>query len=463
VKRGEVSTQVTAYDLRHEAKEFLDPATVPGLGTFLRGGAPRLALHCLRENERSTAFDTDSLLAGAGQQDASQVAELRLADGRDGDLAVTAAVWNCTGNLVGATFAHPDASEGWASRGLLAAWNMQLESREPEVVVEVDAGLTCLCFHPTRKQVVAAGTVTGEVLVLDLAEADPGKRVVARTTLQSEAHTEAVTGVSWKYSLVEQMRSGKGSAYQVVSASTDGQVLSWHPENLGAPADRLVVVQGGAEVGIACAHVGRSDAGGSADVAVGSEAGRVLVVELRDREAGQAADAGRRETRAPKTAHGGHAGPATAVEWSPFSERILLSSGSDGNVQVLNTVRAQPVVAFSPCAGGVTCAGWSPFRESVVAVGTGDGATLLFDLSRGVRRPAAEVRPGAAAEEEGRAGPVRAVAFNRMRRELIATAQGRSVHVWALPLSLTRRVGSDARMISAVERGDPPGGMFRPS
>lgn len=38
---------------------------------------------------------------------------------------------------------------------------LQLGTDAPQVLMEVDASLTCLAFHPERKQVIAAGTVSG--------------------------------------------------------------------------------------------------------------------------------------------------------------------------------------------------------------------------------------------------------------------------------------------------------------
>lgn len=112
---------------------------------------------------------------------------------------------------------------------------------------------------------------SGHIVLWDLSQTDPSKRVIAATTLQSEAHTEAVTGVFWRQSVVEQMRLGRANAHQLVSTSTDGQVLVWHPDSFAAPADRVSLAAGGAEVGIAAAAGNAADGGATGHVLLGSE------------------------------------------------------------------------------------------------------------------------------------------------------------------------------------------------
>lgn len=163
LKRAEMAVQVAPSDFARSAEQA-HAQLVESLPGYLSSNPPALRrlMACLAENETSRAFDADAAFA-SGVSSAACLATLRVADGRSAGLVASALAWNCTGNVVALALRDPAASEGWAGHGLLAVWNLALQSQEPEVMLETDAGLTCAAFHPERKMVLAAGTVTGEL------------------------------------------------------------------------------------------------------------------------------------------------------------------------------------------------------------------------------------------------------------------------------------------------------------
>ena len=122
---------------------------------------------------------------------------------------------------------------GWCdSPGALCVWNLRradVDPGRPHVVMETSSCLQCVAFHPTKPNVVAAGSLDGEVMVWDLAiDADAavaakgvpaggvdgvprsdggrlgggnggavGDALVGKSEVSDASHREPVTRVGW--------------------------------------------------------------------------------------------------------------------------------------------------------------------------------------------------------------------------------------------------------------------------
>ena len=421
----------------------------PTLSTFLRPGedAPlSRVLHALAENETSTALQLDTPLEALGGASAREVCVATLSISLDhvADLTILSLAWSRSGNVLMAALGKPDAREGDPSRGAVAAWNLARSDPQargrPQSVVALDASVTCLAPHPRRKQIVAAGTLTGDVYLLDVSatgEDDRKPQILTRTAAAYKGHLESVAALVWTPSLLEGMRrQTKDEAFVLRSFSADAQCLAWSSdgldraiarESLTDAQGRLVGVnragvRGGLEMLTSSAN-GTSMATATtttttaAQIAVVSEVGHVLTYELPEpvvsslgatsadppagSEGGAASSGSHRiaaiEQRAPKRASGGgqgHMGPGTAVDWASGAGRdVFLTAGEDGRVLVWAPGAAgprsghEPVLSFAATRAPITAAQWSPFAPGVVAVGDTEGATRVFDLARGVRTP----------------------------------------------------------------------------
>ena len=151
----------------------------------------------LEENERSATFgwDLSSAADATGLDDpaACSIApmhslsphhpdafvgrERRDGGAEDGgfpwaDLRPTGVSWNASGYSLAVSYGRFDVT-GWCdSPGALCVWNLRradVDPGRPHVVMETSSCLQCVAFHPQKPNVVAAGSLDGEVMVWDLA------------------------------------------------------------------------------------------------------------------------------------------------------------------------------------------------------------------------------------------------------------------------------------------------------
>ena len=163
---------------------------------FLRRAVPAMVA-ALEENERSATFgwDLSSAADATGLDDpaACSIApmhslsphhpdafvgrERRDGGAEDGgfpwaDLRPTGVSWNASGYSLAVSYGRFDVT-GWCdSPGALCVWKLRradVDPGRPHVVMETSSCLQCVAFHPQKPNVVAAGSLDGEVMVWDLA------------------------------------------------------------------------------------------------------------------------------------------------------------------------------------------------------------------------------------------------------------------------------------------------------
>jgi len=77
-----------------------------------------------------------------------------------------------------------------------------------------------------------------------------------------------------------------------------------------------------------------------------------------------------------------HAGPVTALQFSPFFRKILLSASTDGSVKVFDVLQARPIHVFCPpvpslSQSALSGACWAPCRRLVFAVAAQASCDLI--------------------------------------------------------------------------------------
>ena len=199
--------------------------------------------------------------------------ERRDGDGADGgggfpwaDLIPTGVSWNASGYSLAVSYGRFDVT-GWCdSPGALCVWNLRradVDPGRPHVVMETSSCLQCVAFHPQKPNVVAAGSLDGEVMVWDLAiDTDAagvpakgvptgvadgvprsgggkgsavGDALVGKSEVSDASHREPVTCVGWMRNpeaVTTVTTAGVGGGhddgtYELVSAGSDGRVLVW--------------------------------------------------------------------------------------------------------------------------------------------------------------------------------------------------------------------------------------------
>lgn len=78
-----------------------------------------------------------------------------------------------------------------------------------------------------------------------------------------------------------------------------------------------------------------------------------------------------------------HAGPVTAISWSPTS-RLLASAGIDRTVQVWNATTGERIFTYDVHKGSVNTVSWAPDGK-YIASGCNDGTTHIWETRHGYR------------------------------------------------------------------------------
>lgn len=179
-----------------------------------------------------------------------------------------------------------------------------------------------------------------------------------------------------------------------------------------------------------------------------------------------------------------HIGPITSIDFSPFNKYLILTGGSDGKVKLCHLLEHMPVweaepSAFQPLGSNaasqgissklannananktvitaVTAVKFSRVRPTVFAACTTEGYIYVYDLHRNFSVPvlrlevmtttgmsitnsASERTRSGKSQRESELVAVTGLTFNGKRKELLTACDWTGkVHVWRLPVSLTR-------------------------
>eukprot|EP00927_Polykrikos_kofoidii_P077070 TRINITY_DN74061_c0_g1_i1.p1 TRINITY_DN74061_c0_g1~~TRINITY_DN74061_c0_g1_i1.p1 ORF type:complete len:496 (+),score=72.81 TRINITY_DN74061_c0_g1_i1:177-1664(+) len=259
-----------------------------------------------------------------------------------------------------------------------SALDGQVEDEAPriEVVRQVNhAGAVCAVAHdPLHPDLVATGTVVGEVLVFDLKTSSSGPLPDGhcRPRAVLAGHTAACRGVAW---------NGQQEGV-LASAGLDGQLCTWDLSrgcsqiSAVAPAQSWRRVHGGQAVQQVAFHP--SDR--SLLASVGGD-GRLCLLDVR-------------VPAAPTCFIEAHQGGATAVAFAPLGSApgMLSTGGQDGAVRLWDSrFIAAAVRQFEGHKGAVECVAWghmsgpleggscAEISDGLLASSGQDSRVLLWD------------------------------------------------------------------------------------
>ncbi|BFI24814.1 WD repeat-containing protein 34 [Marchantia polymorpha subsp. ruderalis] len=371
-----------------------------------------------------------------------------------GSLKCTGLSWNATGLVLAAAYGRKDL-RGWCDHpGALCTWNIKQQvsdSFNQTSSITLDNCLMCIAFHPLQPDIIAGGTFNGEIYVWDLSKDDPQIAVSGATYV---CHSEPITQVAWYHSGKESgICSSSKDTFQIISTSTDGQILLWSADNLNQPLYGYSILYPRSHSsraqywGGTCMDVPANTKDHST-IIVGTEGGTVYRCGLQFTQKSindfsrQVKDSGlltnscregKLKLLSPiKSQHEPHVGPVHCIKFSPFDERVFMTCGYDGFVCIYNDVQAKPILRLEPSEMQILCAGWSPSRPLVIAVGVEGGRIFIFDVQRSMLHPTAAVD----ASEEG--NPIFAMAFNHQKRQYYACSDGVHVKIFQLGSNYTK-------------------------
>ena len=417
----------------------------------------------LRQNLLSHAFDGCSVSWGASSDRKTEplftLPHKPPADS-EADMPVTAVTWSATGSVVAAGYGRLDHVDMCWHKSCLSTWNVDRHASRaanPDRSVVVESCVMSLAFHPERAVLLAGGVYNGNVHVWDLGREEEQR--VASTILLQFGHTDPVNAIEW----IEAANKSRLKQYNVLSLGGEGRVIIWeldlakralvpmfHSTLVTSCIPKSMRVSKGKaldRVGISCAGLSPED---NRVFLVGAESGNMFKcslhsVVLRKSSLSEAA----LEENIVTLAFSPHIGPVYAVSCSPFHRNMFLSCSTDATLSLFSLLDTDPLLRLdtdSLCS--LLCAEWSPFRPAVFVCGSGRGELLVYDLSW------SRVVPVERLLTNSKERPVYAVAFNRKRRQLVATGDGTgSVVVWQLSSELCNQRPNELRVLERIAAG----------
>ncbi|XP_056586362.1 WD repeat-containing protein 34 [Triplophysa dalaica] len=453
----DVSDNGTQTDTQDQIIQTLslerDPSDFPGLLDFLRGVEDLVILELVK-NSKSHAFDGFEVNWEDQNKTVSCTYRLQHPKAHERHLQVTSVSWNCTGSVVACGFGRMDDGDWSNEKSYVSTWNLDrqnVNTKLPDVDIDVSTPVMCLCFHPLLPSVVAGGLYSGEVVVWDTSRTqDP---ILAQTGMSADTHREPVYQVNW----VLGPRRGE---YMVLSAGSGGRVLLWTVD--GAKA-KLILSSGYALIQQQLPQSGAvSKTRGSTTIGVtslalspwdldtflvGSEGGLVLKCSFSSEVVATVPPDGESVTlRAPmQFSFSPRGGPIHSVHFSPFHRNLFISVGTDGMAHLHSVLQPHPLTSLRVSDSYGFGVRWSPTRPLVFATVTGQGLVQMFDLGRRSSRSVATIDQNTGGQASY------CLEFNPKHTNLMAVgnADG-SVNIWHLSAELTEQGAKETAMLDQL-------------
>lgn len=304
---------------------------------------------------------------------------------------------------------------GLVSSAVVLVWDFA-DNINPQYVLEGPGDMFCFRFNPTMPEWVAAGCISGQVILWNL---QTGRRAPATfeeqiaadnsnkavhidgtdfsPSLCESSHKRPITDMCWLPPEIEFGSDGfiaasaDGKSYQLATVSGDGVILIWDirvkkdnrrpdKEPIWNPTFKIPLQKGSQNAMGAC-QISVTTAQGAKFICT-TESGSFLHAEwTKMREDKEEEEAAPTEDDTPfiKEVSQGHFGPCKSLEKSPFFHDIWLTVG-DWRFCIWKEGVDKPIFASPFQSTYITCARWSPSRPSVLFIGREDGVMDVWDF-----------------------------------------------------------------------------------
>jgi dynein intermediate chain 2 len=262
----------------------------------------------------------------------------------------------------------------------------------PDVELTSPSSITCLQYSPKDSHILVGGCYNGLVSCWDA-------RVGGAPSMSSvieASHSDPVSAVTFTKS-----KSGT----ELMTVSTDGQVLWWDVRKLAEPVERLTMTlppwaadgttgkKTSAPVHLTPEQEERCKCPlGLSSLAYDANAG--LHKFVIGAENGLAFSCNRKaKTPADVVTNvfGAHHGPVASVMRSPFFPKVFLTAG-DWSVKVWTEDARNPILASAYASSHLTCGAWSPSRPGVFCTTRRDGYLDIWDLYHKTSSPSSSLK-----------------------------------------------------------------------
>lgn len=305
---------------------------------------------------------------------------------------------------------------GLVTSAVVLVWDFA-DNINPQYVLEGPGDMFCFRFNPSNPSWVAAGCITGQVILWNLQTgrrapatfeeqimADNSSKAVLidgtdfSPSLCETSHKRPVTDLCWLPAELEfgsdgyTAPSADGQSYQLATVSGDGTVLIWDirvkkdnrrpdKEPIWNPIYKLSLKQAGSSTPHGGCQISVTTAQGAKFICT-TEDGSFLHAEwVKNREDKEEDEAAGLEDETPfvRSVSAGHFGPCKSLHKSPFFGDIWLTVG-DWRFCIWKEGVDKPIFASPFQSTYITCACWSPSRPSVLFVGREDGVMDVWDF-----------------------------------------------------------------------------------
>lgn len=473
----------------------------PDLGVFLRDVLP-LCEEALQQNETVDIFRDEFSALGdddvsLGNKSEHVMKELRTFTDLEysKNRSLSCVDWHprnkqvvavtCTENL---SFDQRVELSGKVGSAFVLIWNFA-DLIHPQLVLQSPRETFNFRFNPKEPHIIAAGCISGQVLLWDLSEANEALRKKSKSTASEaesadeereksippvqplvistidRSHKRPVSDLVWLPAEVQISQKGEvervdGSEgpQQFMTCAGDGQVCVWdlrykehnkkRQQRLGSKATESILTDwiphhsftlfkedGVTELGLC--RFSYAPEKGDTKLYLTTEEGEMVYADwaaVPEKE-GESADLTQWIAR-------DYFRPCVSLERSPFYENALLSVGDwSFNIWWIDSDGLRKPVFSSPVSSSyLTCGRWSTVRPGVLMIARADGSIEVWDLTDQSHRPSATV-------------PVASCAITSMEfwpdtdpkhQQLLAVGDANgNLHVLDVPRNLRRRVTNE--------------------
>uniref|UniRef100_A0A1B6KFN5 Uncharacterized protein n=1 Tax=Graphocephala atropunctata TaxID=36148 RepID=A0A1B6KFN5_9HEMI len=325
--------------------------------------------------------------------------------------------WSCTGSVLAVAHSHTLHSSWCSHQGHIALYNVDRESKTPSRSLEATSCVRSVSMHPYLSSVVAAGTLSGDVLVWDTAR--EGTEACLVNTSHT-THADSVTQIRWAL--------GTGTTVTLVSSGCDGLLYFWKvsPQLMSYQvAERYSCDTASVQAGISCFAFPHH----KQDMFVVAMEGGAL--HHCSTSAAKPVASGVHLMKDPViSSFEPQPATVTCVEFSPHHDDVFATISSDQTIRIYSLFKRSAEREICG-VGGLVGLCWAPAQAHILA-GWGHQATVsLYNSQTG------DFLTTLTPDNMENQAHVSAAAFNAKSVRLFAIGDlSGSAHVWKIPSHL---------------------------
>lgn len=141
----------------------------------------------------------------------------------DNAFAVTHLDWSCNAQQLAVSYGKTNHTSWCEHQSIVSIWRNVSKTDQGQNLplhnIDVPNCVTCLAFHPTEPQILAGGTINGEIYIWSLEQDQAADRKVIKSDADEYRHREPIQSLMW---------TKNDNQVNLISISSDGKILLWH-------------------------------------------------------------------------------------------------------------------------------------------------------------------------------------------------------------------------------------------